>query len=119
MTVCDRGEGGVKNHQKKRDILYGRPLITFFISFLSCKGSKLSFSIVKKTASCRLLTYHYYHRLLTFYTKILSTITPLLIIRNLSLKCFNNNIFKESKILYNIYFYFYNNKQKQNKILFS
>ena len=26
MTVCDRGEGGVKNHQKKRDILYGRPL---------------------------------------------------------------------------------------------
>ena len=28
MTVCDRGEGGgVKNHQKKRDILYGRPPI--------------------------------------------------------------------------------------------
>ena len=25
MTVCDR-ERGVKNHQKKRDILYGRPL---------------------------------------------------------------------------------------------
>ena len=25
VTVCDRG-GGVKNHQKKRDILYGRPL---------------------------------------------------------------------------------------------
>ena len=26
MTVCDRGEGGSKiNHQKKRDILYGRP----------------------------------------------------------------------------------------------
>ena len=28
MTVCDKGGGGgVKNHQKKRDILYGRPLL--------------------------------------------------------------------------------------------
>ena len=26
MTVCDRGRGG-QNHQKKRDILYGRPLM--------------------------------------------------------------------------------------------
>ena len=25
MTVRDRGREGVKNHRKKRDILYGRP----------------------------------------------------------------------------------------------
>ena len=31
VTVCDRG-GGVKNHQKKRDILYGRPLNYEFIN---------------------------------------------------------------------------------------
>ena len=33
MTVCDRG---VKNHQKKRDILYGRP----FTGILPGVGAK-------------------------------------------------------------------------------
>ena len=27
LTVADMGEGGVKNHQKTADILYGRSLI--------------------------------------------------------------------------------------------
>ena len=33
MTVCDRGRG-VKNHQKKRDILYGRPHMPLLVYFL-------------------------------------------------------------------------------------
>ena len=47
MTVCDRGEG-VKNHEKKRDILYGRPL-TQSLGILP--SSQLHHSIIYKYIS--------------------------------------------------------------------
>ena len=52
MTVCDGG--GVKNHQKKRDILYGRPLCKNIKKYKNMqKIFFLNAKIFKKNKICK------------------------------------------------------------------